>query len=93
VFFNRNDLPKSGEQLTFKAKHEAMSVSIASNIFGYEDLVCFVTDGNEETFVQKMIERLEPLADVACNLQREKFSYVFEALSTSENIRKDKISK
>ena len=70
-----------------------MSVAIASCIPGKEDPVCFVSKGDKGDLVKKMIDYLENLADDAYMILKEKFQYVFDALETSENCRKEKLTK
>ena len=69
-----------------------MSVAIASCIPGKEDPVCFVSEGVERNLVKKMLDYLEHLADAA-HMILKKFHYVFDALKTSENCRKEKLIK
>ena len=70
-----------------------MSVAIASCIPGKEDPVCFVSEGDEGDLVKKMLDYLENLADAAYMILKKKFQYVFDALETSENCRKEKLTK
>jgi len=70
-----------------------MSLSIASNIPGYQAPTCFVTNGDVSNLIRAMIEHFKHLADVARGLLLQKFGYVLEALDRSENIRKDSVTK
>ena len=71
--------------------HLPLSVAVASNIPGYESGVCFVTEGDEELSVQKLVNYLETLSDICYQLLVQKFDYVFEQLENNENARKEKI--
>ena len=77
--------------LTLDACHLPLSVAVASNIPGYESGVCFVTEGDEERLVQKLVNYLENLSDICYQLLVQKFDYVFEQLESSEHVRKEKI--
>ena len=90
TFFSKENLPSSGPKLSYEVRHVPMSVAIASCIPGKEDPVCFVSEGD---LVKKMLDYLENLADAAYSILKEKFQYVFDALETSENCRKEKLTK
>ena len=77
--------------LTLDACHIPLSVAVASNVPGYESVVCFVTEWSEEELVQKLVDYLESLSEVSYKLLLQKFDYVFEQLERSKNVRKEKI--
>ena len=81
----------NNSMLTLDACHLPLSVALASNIRGYETGVCFVTEGDEERLVQKLVDYLENLSDICYQLLVQKFDYVFEQLDRSEHVRKEKI--
>ena len=81
----------NNSMLTLDACHLPLSVAVASNIPGYESGVCFVTEGDEERLVQKLVDYLENLSDICYQLLVQKFDYVFEQLDRSEHVRKEKI--
>ena len=81
----------NNSMLTVDACHLTLSVAVASNIPGYESGVCFVTEGDEERLVQKLVDYLENLSDICYQLLVQKFDYVFEQLDRSEHVRKEKI--
>ena len=64
-YFSTESLPKNGEMLSFAARHVPLSVGIASNISGYEEAVCYISDGDESDLVKKMVGYLNKLADAA----------------------------
>ena len=81
----------NNSMLTLDACHLPLSVAVTSNIPGYESGVCFVTEGDEERLVQKLVDYLENLSDICYQLLVQKFDYVFEQLDRSEHVRKEKI--
>ena len=81
----------NNSMLTLEAYHLPLSVAVASNIPGYESGVCFVTEGDEERLVQKLVDYLENLSDICYQLLVQKFDYVFEQLDRSEHVRKENI--
>ena len=53
-YFDTANLPKNGSQLTFEARHVALSFAISSNVAGFQDGVCHVTDEDETVLISKM---------------------------------------
>ena len=74
----------NNSMLTLDACHLPLSVAVASNIPGYESGVCFVTEGDEERLVQKLVDYLENLSDICYQLLVQKFDYVFKELTREE---------
>ena len=80
VYFNKEDLPTASEKNTWIARHNLLSISVASNVPGYEDPVCYVTDGESSKVVDAMLERLENISETANAILCEKYAWVFEEL-------------
>ena len=91
AILGNEDLPGNGAKLSYDAKHTALSVAIASNIPGRKKGVCFVSEGNETDLVERLLTYLETLADEAYLLLQQKYSYVFDALESSQHFRKNNI--
>ena len=70
-----------------------MSVGIASNVPGFEEGKCFITSGNEKELIQNLIDYLKAISLSAYRLFKEKFRSTFEALKSSENVRKENLLK
>ena len=82
------NLPGNGPKLSFEVRHVPLSVGIATNVPNFENGVCFVTNGNENDLVQKMLKYLEDASNAAYEIMKTKFDYAFQALQLSENVRK-----
>ena len=93
AYFYRDQLPENGPKLSFEARHIPMSVGIASNVPGFEEEKCFITSGNEKELIQNLIDYLEAISLSAYRLVKEKFKPAFEALESSENVRKENLIK
>ena len=50
-YFDTANLPKNGPHLAFQARHVALSFAISSNVPGFQDGVCHVTDGDETVLI------------------------------------------
>ena len=70
-----------------------MSVGIASNVPGFEEGKCFITSGNKKELIQNLIDYLEAIFLSAYHIVKEKFRTTFEALESSENVRKQNLLK
>ena len=64
-FFTGDNLPADTNTLQWSARHVPLSVSIASNVPGYEDALCYVTDGDADKLVADMMTRLNTISDAA----------------------------
>ena len=66
------------DKLHWISKHEPISVSIASNVDGYNNPKCFV-DISPQKLISKMMEYLNEISEINANNLKMKFKYVFEA--------------
>ena len=64
-FFTGYNLPADTDHVQWVARHVPLSVSVASNVPGYEPALCFVTDGDADKLVGCMMTRLNTISDAA----------------------------
>ena len=64
-YFTGDNLPANSDKLQWSARHVPLSVSVASNVPGYEPALCFVTDGDADKLVGCMMTRLNTISDAA----------------------------
>ena len=64
-YFWKEDLPRLTEKITFDAKHVPLSVSVCSNVPGYEEPQCFVTEGDSQGLVSKMVDYMHQIQQIA----------------------------
>ena len=64
AYFSKKQICNSS-MLTLDACHKSLSVAVASNVPGYKSGVCFVMERSEEELVQKLVDYLESLSEVA----------------------------
>ena len=91
-YFTKDDLPSGkGTKTTYIAKHIPLSFSVASNIPGYEDAKCFITDGDPQALVDKLGDYLETLSDHAYSiLKNGAFSEAYSYFD-NHNTEKEKV--
>ena len=64
-YFTGDTLPVDTDHVQWVARHVPLSVSLASNVPGYEPAQCFVTDGDADKLVADMMTRLNTISDTA----------------------------
>ena len=64
-YFTGGNLPADTDHVQWSARHVPLSVSVASNVPGYEPALCFVTDGDADKLVGSMMTRLNTISDAA----------------------------
>ena len=81
-YFSDERLPVNSDKLQWSARHVPLSVSVASNVPGYEPVLCFVTDGDADKLVGCMITRLNTISDAAYESLLPLYADVLEELKT-----------
>ena len=79
-YFLKDDLPASSEKLTWEAKHIPLSVSVCSNVPAYQEPQCFVTKGNPQELVSKMVDYMHQIQTRAEVHLHEEHSDYYNAL-------------
>ena len=76
---------KKSDKLTWQSAHVPLGVSVCSNVTGYEDPKCFVSNGDQGQFISEFIQYLVSLSTKSAPILREQFAPVFEALQQVPN--------
>ncbi|XP_025085055.1 uncharacterized protein LOC112558684 isoform X2 [Pomacea canaliculata] len=85
VYFDRSNLPQPHSNNTrYTAQHVPLSVSVASNVPDFESPVCFVSDGDSQNLIDRMVDHLEKISDRSYLLLCERFSDVLTELDAVE---------
>ena len=72
-----------------EAKHRPLSFSVCSNVPGYTEPQCFVTDGDPDALIAKFLEILNKISDVAYGTLRCRYdSYVEDIQRKAKRERK-----
>ena len=84
-------LPKSNDKntpkLSFDTDHVLMSISVCSNIPGYENPFCMVSSGDTNALVEKFVIYLDHLSSVASKILLKKIEPFLSELKTIRNQR------
>ena len=83
-FFPKDQqLPTPGPKTETTAKHVPLSVSVASNVPNYEGPICFVTDGDPQKLVDRMVDYLETVSRASYeNLHDHCFEQAYDQIQT-----------
>ena len=87
VFFEYQDLPqpkKHDAKTKHTSKHVHLSVSMCSNVPTLQNPVYFISDGDPQDLVNKMVDHLELISDHSYRLLREEFADVYDQLDPRE---------
>ena len=63
--FDKQNLPQNAQQLFYEARHVPLSFGVASNVPRFTESVCYVSSGDENELIAKLVEYLEGIADVS----------------------------
>ena len=83
-YFTGGNLPVDTDHVQWMARHVPLSVSVASNVPGYEPALCFVTDGDADKLVEAMMVHLITLSDAAYDSLLTAYKYVLDELDTQK---------
>ena len=79
-FFDGDNLPTTTDHVEWVARHVPLSVSVASNVPGYEAPPCFVTDGDSNKLVAEMMSHLHAVSDAAFESLKPSYQSVIDKL-------------
>ena len=71
---------KSSDKLQWVSKHKLISVSIASNVLGYEALYCLVNE-NSENLISQMMEYINEISRVNQDRMEETYHHIIDQLN------------
>ena len=79
-YFDRDNVPADTNTLQWSARHVPLSVSMASNVPGYEPAQCYVTDGDSDKLVADMMDHLTAISDAAFESLKPSYESVLDKL-------------
>ena len=85
-YFTGDNLPADTDHVQWSARHVPLSVSVASNVPGYEPTLCFVTDGDADKLVEAMMVHLITLSDAAYDSLLTAYKYVLDNLKEQASV-------
>ena len=85
-YFTGDNLPPDTDHVQWSARHIPLSVSVASNVPGYEPALCFVTDGDADKLVEAMMVHLITLSDAAYDSLLTAYKYVLDNLKEQASV-------
>ena len=80
-FKRETEHPRNTANLTWEAEHIPLSVSVCSNVPGYDQPKCFVSTGNTNDMIQGFEEYLVQISQESNVLLLGRFSDIFEQIN------------
>ena len=80
-WFDTEQLPSDSDKVHWVARHVPLSVSVASNVPGHEQVQCLVTDGDTNKLVSRMMDILRAMSDAAYDKIKDSYEDVLEQLA------------
>ena len=78
-YFKKEDQhPRNTAKLTWEAEHVPLSVSVCSNVPGYDQPNCFVSSGSAKEMIKQFVEYLVQISQESYILLLDRFSDVFD---------------
>ena len=74
-WFDTEQLPSDSDQVHWVARHVPLSVSVASNVPGHEQVKCLVTDGDTNKLVSVMMDILRSMSDAAYDKIKDSYEF------------------
>lgn len=75
--FTQDQLPQNTEKLTWENKHVPLSVSCCSNIPGFTDPKCYITEGDSVQLLKQFVDFLLAMSEESYRLLLVDFEQVF----------------
>ena len=79
-YFDRQDVPSCTDKLQWQAKHVPLSVSICSNVPGFEKPKCLITTGKPDSLVTDMVSYMHDIQETAALLVTEQHTLYYTEL-------------
>ena len=79
-YFDSKNLPADSDRVQWIARHVPLSVSLASNVPGYETPRCYVSEGDSDKLVADMMAGLVATSDAAYDLLKPSYESVLDQL-------------
>ena len=76
-FLSRKQLLEGTDRMKYTSRHELLSVSVCSNVLGYDTLVCLIRSGTMQELVYNFVDKLETIACRVEDLLSERLGWCF----------------
>ena len=73
---------KNTDKLNWQSSHVPLTVSVCSNVPGYQARKCFVSNGGPNEFISEFVQYLTKISLKSSSLLREQYADVLEGLKT-----------
>ena len=84
-YFDGENIPTNTDHVEWIARHVPLSVSVASNVPGYEPAQCYITDGDSDKLVADMMRHLHTISDAAYESLSASYADVLDQLKARKH--------
>ena len=84
---------KNTEKLTWQSSHVPLSVSVCSNVPGYDEAKCFVSNGNPNEFITEFVQYLVSISTKSSFLLRQQYALKQEATPNRGESHEDRLAQ
>ena len=84
-YFDGENIPTNTDHVEWIARHVPLSVSMASNVPGYEPAQCYITDGDSDKLVADMMRHLHTISDAAYESLSASYADVLDQLKARKH--------
>ena len=87
-YFQKEDQhPRNTAKLKWEAEHVPLSVSVCSNVPGYDQPKCFVSSGNTREMIKEFVDYLVEISQESYVLLLDRFADIFEQINLTKGSR------
>ena len=79
-FMSKEELPSNTDRLVYTSKHQLLSISTCSNVPGYTEPQCFISEGSDVQCIEKFMDYISRISARANEILVDKYSDVLELL-------------
>ena len=87
VYFDTSELPNSTDRLEFHARHRLASISLVSNVPGYEEAITLVSEGDERDVVFKAMDYMVEVSTKAGEIMMERYENEYAIIEMLEEAK------
>ena len=87
TFMDKSKLPKTKKldsKTVFNARHVPLSVSVSSNVPGYDESKCLRNHGDPQHLVDEFVDYLEEISLKSFELMKKQYAHVYDQLAERE---------
>ena len=86
AYLTTGDTPADTPKVKYSHRHHLASVSVCSNLPGYEEASCFVSDGDPKKLMKRVIEYMLRISNASATILSEYYSEYLDKLDPDDHL-------